>query len=38
MEVSLIVWLRIDTLEVDRELAAQLSSGGERPLWQVHEP
>jgi hypothetical protein len=38
MEVSLIARLRVGTLEVGRELEAQLSPGGERPLRQVHEP
>jgi hypothetical protein len=38
MEVGLIARSRVSTLEVGRELAAQLSPGGESPIWQVHEP
>jgi hypothetical protein len=38
MEVGLLAQPRVGTLEVGRELTAQLSSGGERPLRQVHEP
>jgi hypothetical protein len=38
MEIYLVAWLRVGTLKVDRELAAQLLPGGESPLGQVHEP
>jgi hypothetical protein len=38
VEVSLIDRSRVGTFEVGRELAAQLSPGGECPLWQDHKP
>jgi hypothetical protein len=38
MEVGLVARPRVGTLEVRRELVAQLLPGGERPLGQVHEP
>jgi hypothetical protein len=32
VEVCLIAWLRVGTLEVGHQLVAQLLPGGERPL------
>jgi hypothetical protein len=38
MEVDLVAGVSVGTLEVCRELAAQLSPGGEGHLGQVYEP
>jgi hypothetical protein len=38
VQVDLVAGASVCTLEVGRELAAQLSPGGEEPLREVHEP